>query len=314
MRYAILVDSSCDLPQAFLRANPVTVLPATVHTDAGTVRDGGEPAPRINWWRAAPARKRAAPRIETASSAELRALVGEELASEHDCVFCLTPAGTRHPLHARALEASADLVRADVGLHGAGTPFLMPVIDTQSLFAGQAVLAIEAAHMARAGASPGRIRERLESLANHTWTWILPRDAGALHPQLRRDLADAPGRLRRSVGQAFDMKTVILCRRGALRVAYRARGFNAAAAALLAYVTQRVRSRLLTRALCLSYGGDPATLTALPGYAELAAICREHRIGLYAAMMSVPGMALAGTGALSIGFADEPHVPALGNN
>jgi hypothetical protein len=62
---------------------------------------------------------------------------------------------------------------------------------------------------------------------------------------------------------------------------------------------------LLVPALCVSYGGELSELAALPGYAELQAVCAEANVKLYESAMSITGMVNMGVGAVTLGYAAE---------
>jgi len=64
---------------------------------------------------------------------------------------------------------------------------------------------------------------------------------------------------------------------------------------------------LLVPVVCLSYGGELATLARLPGYAELRDACAATGVALLEAPMSITGMINVGEGALTVGFATKQH-------
>jgi fatty acid-binding protein DegV len=86
------------------------------------------------------------------------------------------------------------------------------------------------------------------------------------------------------------------------------RGFEHGAETLLNYVVKRVHAGLLVPAVCISYGGDLAEVSRLPGFDALEAACEECKVELMIAPMSITGMVNVGEGALTVGFAAEEHV------
>ncbi len=110
------------------------------------------------------------------------------------------------------------------------------------------------------------------------------------------------------LGSALDIKPLLRCYRGETGPVGKVRGFEQGAEALFGYATQRVRAGLLVPMVCVSYGGDLAVLTHLPGYAELRTACAECSVELMEAPMSITGMVNVGQGAVTLGFAAEEHV------
>lgn len=88
---------------------------------------------------------------------------------DYDCVFCLTITTNRSPINANATRASFGILkdyrpaRQSAGITG---PFLMRVIDTQTLFAGSDPAVVAAVQMAESELAPAQIRERLEHICH----------------------------------------------------------------------------------------------------------------------------------------------------
>lgn len=314
MRFGIVVDATCDLPQGFFADNPAEILSVTIRLGSLTFIDQRDPEATVDYYSGNLGTRAHAAETESHSVEQIRELFLEQLVLDYDCVFCLTVTASRSQIYANASQASFAIlkdyraVREPAGHTG---PFLMRVIDTQSLFAGQGVTALEAARMIAAGASPGRIRERLESLARHTYTYLVPRDLHYLRARTRKRGDRSVSLLSAAIGSTLDIKPILQCYRGETRPVHKQRGFEQTTESLLAYVAERVQQGLLTRAVCVSYGGDLTELRGLPGYAALEAACEEHQVGVHASVMSITGMVNVGTGALSIGFASEPHEPSF---
>lgn len=314
MRFGIVVDATCDLPQSFFADNPVVVLPISVSIDDENFQDRRDKEATINYYRSDMGER--GHRAETASftSEQIHNLFLEQLVLDYDCVFCLTVTASRSPIHANANKASFSILREyrPIREHaGYSSPFLMRVVDTQNLFAAQGITAVEAARMIVAGASPGRIRERLESLARHTYGYLLPRDLHYIRARARKKGDRSVSFFSAAIGGALDIKPILQCYRGDTQPVHKVRGFEQGAEALFGYAAERVRQGLLTRAVCISYGGDLDELRSLPGYAALEATCEERQTSLYASVMSITGMVNVGTGGISLGFAAEPHEPAF---
>ncbi|MEI1015582.1 DegV family protein, partial [Pseudomonas aeruginosa] len=58
---------------------------------------------------------------------------------------------------------------------GYNSPFALRVLDTQNLFAAQAVTAVEAVRLRESNASVQQIRERLEELAGNVHGYMVTR-------------------------------------------------------------------------------------------------------------------------------------------
>jgi DegV family protein with EDD domain len=310
MRIGIVVDSACDLPGDYLREHSITVLPITLHIGDETLVDDRDEASTRRFLAENLGARGHSAETEPFTVEQIRDLFLGRLVIDYDCVFCLTITATRSPIHANASQASFAIlkdyrpIRRDAQVPG---PFLLRVIDTENLFAAQGVSAVEAVRLRAAGETPGRIRERLEAIAHHTYGYMLPRDLYYMRARAQKKGDRSVSWFAATLGTALDIKPLLRAHRGETGPAAKVRGFEHGAQTLFEYAARRVRAGLLTPTLCVSYGGDLAELDALPGYAELKSTCAGHSIELFESPMSMTGMVNVGTGAVTLGFAAEEH-------
>jgi hypothetical protein len=169
MRIGIVVDSACDLPGEFLQRHAITILPIAVRLDEQTLVDDRDPATLQRFFSENLGERGHDAETEPYSVEQVRDLFLGRLVIDYDCVFCLTITSTRSPIHAHASIASYAIlkdyrpIRRDAGVTG---PFLMRVIDSETLFAAQGVSAVEAVRLRAAGENPAR---------NPSWPRFTPR-------------------------------------------------------------------------------------------------------------------------------------------
>lgn len=314
MRIGLVVDSACDLPQDYIAEHRIGILPITVRIDNDVFVDERDPEATLRFFRDKLGQRGHAAETEAFGVEQIEALFLDRLVLDYDCVFCLTISSTRSLIHDNVQRASFSIlknyrpVRERAGIAG---PFLMRVIDSRTLFAGQAPLAVAAVRMIGAGESPGQIRERLEFLARHAYGYMIPRDLYYLRARAQKKGDRSVGFLQAALGTALDIKPILRGHAGDTGPVGKARGFEAGAAQLFRFVVDRIAAGLLVPAVCVSYGGDLGELDRLSGYGDLKRTCDMHEIQLLASVMSITGMVNVGAGALTVGFAAE-NVPAFG--
>jgi DegV family protein with EDD domain len=310
VRFGIVVDSACDLPAEFFAKHGIGILPISIRVDSETLVDDRDPALIARFLAENLGARSHAAETEPYTVEQIRDVFLERLVLDYDCVFCLTITSTRSPIFENARKASFAIlnsyqsVRKTAGVEG---PFLMRVIDSQTLFAGQGVAVYEATRLIGARAGIGAIRENLEFIAQNTYGYMLPRDLYYLRARAQKKGDRSVGWLSATLGSALDIKPILRGWRGETGPVGKARGFEAGAKALFSYARARVRTGLLVPVLCVSYGGDLAELSALPGYTALRETCEENGIDLLVSPMSVTGMVNVGVGAVTLGFAAEEH-------
>jgi len=306
MRIGLMVDATCDLPRKFIDDHQIIIMPITIRIDAHTFVDVHDPDAAESYYQGEVGKRGHAAETAPLAVDEIRELFLGELVLDYDAVFCLTVTSTRSPIFANATQASFAILGAYRPVRqaaGNNSPFLMRVIDSKSLFAGQGISAIEATRLIAADTGPGPIRERLAEVAAQTYAYMLPRDLHYLRARARRKGDRSVGLLSATLGTALDIKPILQCFQGETRPVAKARGFEHGAEMLFAHAARAVKRGLLVPALCVSYGGNLTELEALPGYASLADACNEADVALYRSIMGITGMVNVGTGAIALGYA-----------
>ena len=312
MRIGLVVDSTCELPREYLDAHHVIVQPIKVHMGKATFVDERNAVESLRFYREHLGDKGHAAESTPFTVEQIRELFLTKLVVDFDFVFCLTIMSSRSPIYENSVMASREIlryyhpIRKDAGLKGI---FQMRVIDSQTLFAGQAITVIEGVRMIEAGMDYNPIRERLEELAKNTYGYAVVRDLHYLRARASKRGDRSLNRFKATIGTLLDVKPILRAWRNDTGPVGKAKGFDNAAKALFGYTADRVRKGLMAPNVNISYGGELDKMRALPGYDQLVRVCEEQRVQLGETVMGLTGMVNIGEGALTIGFAAEEHVP-----
>ena len=310
MRIGLVVDSACDLPGSFIERNRIEILPITVKIGDAVLADHRNEQATLEFLHSHVASRGAEAETMPFSVNQIRDLFLRKLVIDYDYVFCLTITRTRSPIHDNAMQASFVILndyRPMRSAAGHSSPFVLRVIDTQSLFAGQGVTAVEAVRMIHAGEGVAKIRARLDNLAINTHAYMVPRDLMYLRSRTKAKGDKSVSLFSATLGSALDIKSVLYCNRGETKPVAKIRSFDTAVRRLFSFASERVIAGLMTPTLCLSYGGELEEMRLLPGYTALIDVCRTHGVEVFESVMSLTGMVNVGKGSLVIGFASEPH-------
>lgn len=308
MRIGIVVDSCCDLPQSFIQQEHIDILPISVRINDVTQVDYRDEDATLGFLQSHIAEQGVNAVTIPFTVEQIRDLFLTKLVIDYDYVYCLTLMRSRSPIFENAQQASFAILNEYKAIRtGAGinTPFALRVIDTQSLFAAQGILPIEAARLRAAGEGPAKIRARLEHLALHTHGHLVPRDLYYIRNRARMKGDRSIGLIGAMLGTALDIKPIIRSYRGHTGPVAKVRGYDAGARKILELAARNVDGGLMTPAINLSYGGELEEMRQLPGYSQLREACGSHDVTLYESMMSLTGLVNVGKGALGVGFASE---------
>ncbi|PZU24850.1 MAG: fatty acid-binding protein DegV [Stenotrophomonas sp.] len=310
MRIGIVVDSACDLPKGYLQQNNIVLLPISVRIGDTVLPDHRDEESTLAFLQGPLSERSAEAETIPYSAEQIRDLFLSRLVTDFDQVFCMTITRTRSPIHDNAVQAGYSILNEYKPIRqaaGHNSPFSLRVIDTQNLFAAQAVSAVEAVRLRDSGATVPQMRERLELVASNVHGYMVTRDLYYLRARARHKGDRSVGLLSVALGSALDIKPVLHGYRGNTEPVAKIKGFDNAVQALFDFVGKRVLHGLMTPVVCVSYGGPLDELRALPGYQQLRDTCDKHGVTLLEAVMSLTGMVNVGKGAVTIGFADEPH-------
>lgn len=309
MRIGLVVDSACDLPLEYLQKHEITLLPITVKIGEAVLADQRNQQATLAFLDAQTTERIAAAETMPFSVQQIQDLFLRKLVIDYDYVFCMTITKTRSPIHENAAQASFAILNDYKGPRtaaGITTPFALRVIDTQNVFAAQAITAVEAVRLRDSGEGAPKIRARLEHIALHTHGYMVPRDLMYLRTRIRNRGDRSVSLFSAALGSALDIKPMLHCNRGETGPVAKIKGFDKAAEKLFSFAARRVRNgQLLTPTVAISFGGSLDEMRQLPGYSELVESCRAAKVDLFESLMSLTGMVNVGRGSLTLGFASE---------
>ena len=180
------------------------------------------------------------------------------------------------------------------------------MIDTQHVFAAQAICAVEAVRLRDAQEGAPKMRARIEQVALQTQGYMVTRDLNYLRARTRHRGDRSVSFLSATLGSALDIKPVLHCNRGETGPVAKVKGFDNAAEKLFAFAAKRVKNGdLITPTLAMSFGGTLDQMRRLPGYSDLISVCRQNNVEVLESLMSLTGMVNVGKGSLTLGFASE---------
>lgn len=309
MRIGIVVDSSCDLPPEFIQGNNIKILPSAIRVDNDLFADERDPEATLAFYESHIGDKTHDAETRPFSVDEIERIFLERLVLDFDYVFCLPVWRARSRLYDNCTKAAFAILssyrkyRARAGVNGV---FSMRVVDSRTLFAGQAVQAAEVAHMVQSGNQPNEIRQRLGELVEQTVAYMVPADLAYIRQRTMHRGEKSINLATYLIGTALDIKPVLALYREQTQPVAKLRGYKPAVEKMLEHVARIVYDgQLVSRHVCVSYGGDPAAILQMPGYAELDVACRSRGVTLLRTFMGAVVGVNVGAGALSVAYVGD---------
>ena len=308
MRIGVVADASCDLPPEFYAEHGIDILPVTLRLGDEQLEDCRDPATTLRFYAEQLAVKGLDAETAPFTAEQIRTRFLDRVVLDYDYVFCITVMATRSAIFENATKASFAILndykatRTAAGVEG---PFALRVVDSKTMFSGTGVLVAEAAKMAKAGAHPNEIRKRLDELREHICGYMVPSDLYYIRARGMKKGDKSVGLMTYAIGTALDIKPVILCYRGETQPLTKIRGYERAVERMFQHVARQIELGIDTRHIGISYGGDPAQLSALPGYAQLAQTAAAHGIELLSSIMSATAAVNVGGHCVAIAYGGE---------
>lgn len=310
MRIGLVVDSGCDLPKPFIDENKILVLPISVRIGDELFVDNRDPDRTREFYQRQLIDKSHDAETVPFTVEQIRDLFLEQVVVDFDYALVQTIAQSRSPIYRNAVDASHAILRAYKPIRkaaGVAGPFAVRVIDSQTLFAGQAALAAETMRLINDGVKVGEIRARVEQLATKAQGYGTFPDLYYVRERGRKKGDKSVSWLSAVMGTALDIKPILCGRHNETFPAAKVRHYDVAVERIFHYVAKRVAGGLLAPTVCLSYAGDEAAIKQLPGYSVLAEAAQAHDVTLMTSAMCTTGGVNLGPGAFVAGFIAEPQ-------
>jgi fatty acid-binding protein DegV len=311
MRVGLVVDASCDLPDSYLEAHGIRVLPAIVQADGKTWVDDRDPDQTMMLYRRFIADRGQDASSSACSAEEISEIFLQELVLDFDRVLVISAGAEFSNMFARATEASYTILQSYRERRGAGTGgFALRILDSSSMCAGEAVLVARAMHLL-AGNRLGfeDMRRTLRTEVGQVSCLLVPGDPWYLRRRGLDGHGNGVGRAEYAAMLVSDLKPVIELSGGRRRTLARRRGFRRACALALTHARNAIARSPGGPALVLSFGGDPRLIRQMPAYQDLELAAADARMELHFAVMSAAVGARLGPGALSVAWMNGAPVP-----
>jgi DegV family protein with EDD domain len=301
----LAIDATCDLPRSFINQHAIEVLPIGLEVGQRSFIDKRDPESTMAFYELLLAHRHLSADTHAVGVETLKDMFLERLALKHDRVLVLCMSSTRGRVFEQASQAASAMLaeyrqkRAGAGLAG---PFLLRVIDSQTLCTGEAVLAFEAVR--QLGRAPfDQARRAVAALVGQVRAYLVPRDLYYLRKRAGRKGDRSVTLLEYQLGRAMDRCPVLEMHCGETRVRYRERGFTGALERLFAQAREAVRTGLRVPVVALSYAGDPRAVRDLPVCRDFMDYAAQRDVDVLLSVMSAAAGVNVGPGAFSLAYA-----------
>lgn len=308
MKTGIVIDSACDVTPSFIAARAIRILPISLRFGSESFMDVRDPEATQAFYQKYLNEKTLDAETQPFSVEQIRELFLDELVLKYDRVLVLTISKNRSQIFNNATEAAFAILngyrerRKTAGVSGG---FSLKVMDTQTLFTGQAVLLEDAVRLLESDPDMpfSQLRHRVDDLSQRVYAYLVPRDLFYLKHRASRRGERTVGGLSYHIGSWLDIKPVIQAHRGETTPVAKERGFDRALERLFERARQAVETGLATGYVAMSYAGPLHEMESDARYDAFCALCTRHGVHTSLAVMSTTAGLNVGPGAFSLAYA-----------
>ena len=308
-KIGIVVDAACDLPRSFIQQHGLEIMPINMQFGTMSFKDVRDPEQTMEFYRRYVAEKELEITTAPLSVKAIKDWFLDQLVLKYDRVLVVTVSSTRSPVFENATKASFMILsgykerRRAAGLD---EQFALRVLDTKTLFTGQAVVVFEALRILQSGQADlafDRLRQHVESFSQDVHAYLVPQDLYYVRSRAHQKGDKSVGWFKYQMGTMLDIKPILKVYRGETDAVETVRGFEKAVERLFKIAGEAVERGLLTKVVCMSYAGNPEDVKAFPGYAEFIKLAHANKVETPLAVMSTVAGIHVGPGAFSLAYA-----------
>lgn len=308
MRIGIVIDSACDLPKSYIDEHKLNIMPINLVIGDEIFIDERDPDQTIDFYKRYLSERNMDAETQPFSVEQITNLFLDKLVLNYDRVLVITLASSRSQVFENATKASFAILsgykerRQRAGVEGA---FALRVVDSKTMFTGEAVLVHEAIRLLEQGTPFDKLRPAVEKLSMDVHAYLVPADLYYVRTRARKRGDRSVGIFSYAVGSALDIKPILKAYRGDTFPVKKIQGFETAVSALFDIAIEAMNKGLHTKLIAMSYAGNPQVIKQHPRYQEFSQIAHKHGIELMLSVMSTTAGINVGPGSFSLAYAGE---------
>jgi fatty acid-binding protein DegV len=307
-RTLIMVDTACELPQAWLEYHHVGVMPRVISTKFGDLVETRDREDALRFIRQLSVGENTTAQSHPLSPVKMRDHAQKYMSVATDSVLQLSSAATRGKFYVNALSATQSLVLIHNKVRrtvGNKTPLTAWVIDSLNALSGVGVQLAHAVMLRDNGAPASDIAVTMNAFRQNVHTLIAADDLSFIERTARNIEKVNVSSIKIKLANLLNFKPVVHLGAQSVNTVYRARGHTAAMEYAIAAAETELKRGLATPFICISYAGNLNDVESLASYKTLRGLCSRNQVSLSLSLMSMTGALQVGPRALCVSFASQ---------
>ncbi|TAG48692.1 MAG: hypothetical protein EAZ30_05900 [Betaproteobacteria bacterium] len=307
-RTLMTVDTACELPQAWLDANSIGVIPRIIKLRSGDVLETRDNDSTLKFIEEIKAGGHADALSAPLSPLEMRDQLQKLMSSGTDAVLQVSSAASRSKFFVNALSATQSLVLIHNKVRrsmGNKTPLTAWVVDSLNAFGGVGVQLAHAVSLRESGATSAQIAVALNAFRRNVHTLIVPHDLSFIERTARSVERVKVPRWKIYLAGILGIRPIFHLNADTARTMGRASNYALAIDQVFRATESQIKLGLASPFICVSYAGRLEDIESSAEFVALRALCHRNSIALSLSVMSMTGVLMLGPRALSVSFASQ---------
>ena len=310
MSIALVVDAACDLPKKFLDERGIVLFPIAINVDGTSYLDDKDPKKLQSFYQNnLLTLEHSAESIPFAVD-EIESLFLDTIVNKYDFALIQTVSKKRSQIFENSSNAQPAILKSYRNKKQQGEltgHFGMRVMNSSTVFTGQAILATYTSDLIAAGRSKQDIVRMAEVFRDKIHAYAVPPDVSYIRDRARKRGEDSLSAVSALLAKSLDLKPVIKAKNDETSAIAKFRGFNSAIDRLFTYAAERIEQGLLSPYVVVSIAGQEKDLLRFESFMTLTKVAKQHKVTLLTCVMGLTTGLNLGPGAISLGLAAEEH-------
>lgn len=311
-KFCLVIDASCDVPEAVLSHPQVRVLPVHVFVNEEQVIDRREPVATQRFYREALNSPKAVHgRSEPMSTNDMVAALNSQLALNFDQLLGVFVASSRSAIYQRAKTAVNVARREAFALRArAGNLEVLQAdcVDSQAFFAGYGAQVMDLIDWLDKGAGIGDIIARQRVTVTQTYAYMAPGHVGYILERAALKGEQSVSAMAGLAAKALSITPILAGHMGVTAPVGRRLGKLKAREAVVEMGLRMIKNGLLLSGhMCFSYSGELSDIQGMDSFKYLQSYAKDNGVQLHLTCMSMTGSVNVGPEALVLGVLAKPH-------
>lgn len=313
MKIGIVIDSACDLPRSYIEKHNLEIMPISLNIGNEKLRDVRDPEQTMKFYKRYIADKDMDAETAPLSVDEIKDMFLNELVLKYDRVLVITVSSSRSPIFENATKASFAILkgykeqRQKAGIEGS---FALRVLDSKTMFTGEAVLVHEAIRLVEEEGLPfEKLRPRIEAMTKDVKAYLVPDDLYYVRNRARKKGDRSVSFLSYHVGKMLDIKPILRGYRNETGPVDKISGFDKAVQKMMNMAKEEILHGLRSNVVCMSYAGNPEIIRETAMYKDFHSFCNKQGVECLLSVMSTTAAINMGPGAFSLAFISGDEKP-----